>query len=460
MTKLSWLYQTTLCVVGVTALVNRAAANPSDPDTAIGASQPTNARPAIPKRDAASGAEAPTTASSVAQAPPETAASDSDVKPEVPPVGHPAPTNSMGVLTDSIEPSALLPPATVEVTALDTQSAPVAGVQIELRRDRQSVAEGNTSSKWQATTDASGHARFANVPTGSDSQFRVVSNNNGIRYGTRAFPVDSRTGTKVLFHVYPVVKNLRETLIAGRTFVFVEPRDDVLSIEVMHQFHNVGQTVFSADGLSLTLPTNWKAFSTSPTDSDLSVVKSTDGVSLTGAVAPGQHSVAYTFQIPTSNRQRVDLSLNLWPNTAEAQVATLARPGLELEVEGFANASVVQGNAGQPLLVTGQSFSRDKGPPESIQLGIAGLPVVGPGRWVAVACAALLALGSLLLAWRRRQQPVQDNDPSAASARILEELTALERARRLEQVGAETYADTKEILLSAFVRIERLRTNT
>jgi hypothetical protein len=372
------------------------------------------------------------------------------------PANHPVLATAPG---DRIETSESVPPSVIEVRALDPQSMPVAGVHIELSRDRQSVSEGNTSTKWQATTDGSGQATFTRVPSGSDSQYRVVVVNDGARYGSRPFPLESRAGTKVVLHVYPVVRNLKEALVAGRGFFFIEPRDDVLSIEFMQQFHNLGQTVFLADGLTLHLPQGWKAFATNPTDLDLSVVKTTDGVSLLGAIAPGQHSVAFTFQVPSSNRERIQLELDLWSNTAELQVATLARPGLELQVEGFPNAGVSQSSGRQPMLVTGKSFTRSAGPPEAIHVEVAGLPVVGPGRWAASLGAAMLALGAVLAALRKRSAATGDDSRAAARACIVDELAALERAHRNGQVGKETFADTREILLSAFVRIERESVN-
>jgi hypothetical protein len=365
-----------------------------------------------------------------------------------------------GMRADSIETSDSVPPSTIDVTALNAESVPIAGVQLELVRDRQSVSEGNTSAKRQATTDTAGHARFSQLPSGSDSQYRVVTVDQGTRYGTGRFALEKRAGTRVLLHVYPLVKDYKQALIAGRGFVFVEPRDDVLSIEYMHQFHNLGQSVLVADDLALRLPRGWKAFATNPTDADVSLAKTADGVSLVGAIAPGQHSVTFSFQIPSANRERAEIDLNLWPNTAEAQVATLSRPGLELVVEGFPNANPTQGNGRQPLLVTGRSFVRGKGSPEFVHFEIAGLPVIGPGRWVATLAAALLGLWALVGSLNGQKSVMAEGSQAAARARIVDELAAVERARRLGQIGEQAYADTREVLLSAFARIERESLNS
>jgi hypothetical protein len=365
----------------------------------------------------------------------------------------------LGAAEDSFETTATLPARTLEITAIDPQAAPAPGVAIELSRERQSVSEGNSTTKWQGTTDAAGRVRFDDLPVSSDSQYRIVAVSGQHRYGTRPFRVDSKSGTKVVFHVYPIVNQLKESLIAGRTFVFLEPRDDVLAVEVMAEFHNLGQTVLTAEVMSLTLPVGWKAFATNPTDPDLAVAKHDAGVALTGSIAPGQHSVSFSYQIASENRARLELDLNLWPNTAEAQIATLSRPGLELQVDGFPNATVVRGNGRQPLLMTGKSFTHDQGPPQALRLEIAGLPVIGPGRWYAVFGAGALVLSALLtFGVRRRGGATTSHDDRMhrdARKRIVQELAALMRAKQEGQVGPETYASTRETLLGALVRIER-----
>ncbi|HEY5959665.1 MAG TPA: hypothetical protein VIV60_24085 [Polyangiaceae bacterium] len=422
--------------------------------------------PADAKQSQASASATPAPASKPTE-PPENENSNGEMVSDEPsPTAHnPADARRQGTATDSIEPSSALPAHTLEVMAIDATSAPAANTHIELLRERQSVSEGNSSMKWEGTTNSAGLLRFNDIPVSTDSQYRITAGSEGHRYGTRSFRIDSKVGTKVIFHVYPVVQKLRESLIAGRTFVFLEPRDDVLSIEFMAEFHNLGQTVLTAEALSLKLPPEWKAFATNPTDADLAVTKTAAGVSLAGCIAPGQHQVAFSFQIPSQNRPRLGLDLDLWPNTAEAQIATLSRPGLELQVEGFPNATVVKGNGRQPMLVTGKSFTHDHGPPQSLRLEVSGLPVIGPGRWYAVLGSAGLALGALLtlgsrLGSKQRVSAYAERTHRAARKRILQELAALMRAKREGRVGPETFAATQESLLEAFVRIERLLEKT
>jgi len=293
------------------------------------------------------------------------------------------------------------------------------------------------------------------VPSGEDSRYRITATTDDITYGTGLFSMEKQAGTKVLFHLYPITKNTNTALFAGETSVFLEPRDDVISIEYFHRFHNLGRTVLAAESFSLHLPNRWKAFSTNPIDPDLSVKAVDDGVSLVGAIAPGQHAVMFAFQIPNSNRDRLRLELDLLPNTANVQVATFPRPGLALDVDGFPRATVNQRNGRRSLLTTERAFANDSAPPEALRLDLSGLPVVGWGRWVATLAALAMASAAILRTLLTPKSAAPGDVRVAAKKRIVDELAALEVAHRRGDLGETAFQDTREILLAAFVRLER-----
>jgi len=392
-------------------------------------------------------------------------------------------TSPVAIPPDRIEPDPAVPVRVIEVATVDPQDRPLSNVRVALVRERQSISEGNSSSLSESVSDSQGKLRFVDVPLGSDTQYRLLAVQGDVRYGTRPFGVDSHSGTRVLFHVYPVIRNVHDALVAGRSFLFIEPRDDVLHIEVFSELHNLGATTWVPDDINIRLPEGWKAFATNPGDPDLHVVKTDQGVSLTGAVTPGQHGMSYSFQIPSNNRSQIDLELALWPNTAEVQVATVTRSGLELEAEGYPAAQVMRSNGQKPMLVTGRSFARDVGgPPKDVHVTLRGLPIVGPGRWVAAALAALLAASALVLA-RRNHVAVAKSDSSfgtdnlavaphdaAASKgqrrgeheaereardRLLDELVSLTSAHRKGLIGTETFEQARQTLVAACVRLER-----
>jgi hypothetical protein len=363
------------------------------------------------------------------------------------PTDHPS-----SVASDSVETSIEISPWTVDVLALDVKSVPAIGVSIELL----SMSDGRIANRWQKHTDASGHARFAEVTPSTSLQYRVTTTSEGSSYGTRPFSLEDHAGAKVLFHVYPITRDPKKSIILGNALIFIEPRDDVLVVEYVQQYQNIGRTVLMANDLKIPLPARWRGFSTSLIDADLSLAEKDNCVMLQGSIAPGQHATVFSFQIPTAATKTVAFDLGLWPGVHQAQVATLARSGLSLDVEGFPAPNQVQGKGGQPLLVSARSFANEDLPPGALRIELDGLPVPGMGRVVAAALAVLIAMGSL---WRARCRPVASSDNEKyrrAKDRIIDELAALERAHQKGLIGKQTYADTRESLLIAFVRLERL----
>lgn len=388
-----------------------------------------------------------------------------------------SPTAMPGALPeDVVAPDPSIAARSIEVTTVDPQNHVLPNIPVLLVRDRQSIAEGNSSSVSTRTSDRDGKVLFTDVPVGSDSQYRLLTQASEAKYGTPPFAVDGRTGMKAVLHVYPQVRNIREALVAGRSFLFVEPRDEVLHVEVFTEWHNLGASVWLPENVELQLPAGWKAFSTNPSDPDLRIEKTDAGVKMLGTVTPGQHSTSFSFQLPSNNRVEVATEIPLWPNTAEAQVATISRSMLEMEVDGYPAAQVMQSNGQKPMLVTGRSYAKDTGgPPSDVRVTLRGLPVVSDGRWVAALAAAALVLGGLGLTWRSRRRvnpPGAKHPPKRAPGamaepglgleaereareRLLEELVGLTRAHRSGEIGNETYEQARQTLLAACVRLER-----
>jgi hypothetical protein len=367
---------------------------------------------------------------------------------------------------DRVEVARDLPANSLEVTVVDAQERRLPDVHLELVRERQSISEGNESSSRSAVSDRSGLVRFEKLDANSETRYRILALRNSVRYGTRSFAVAKDAGLRATFHVYDVTSNIREALVAARTFLFVEPRDEVLQVEVMSELHNLGALVW-APSVELTLPDGWKAFSTNEGDPDVRVEKTSRGVRLVGAVTPGQHAIGYSFQVPTKNRSSVEWLQPLWPHTAETRIATVVRSGLELEVEGYPAAELVQGNNQRPMLMTGRSYGGDaKAPEGDLRVSVRGLPVVGAGRWVAAVIAAVLVAAALLMAWAKGGAKVGAKAPSSnpleveARERLIGELARLTAARREGRIGEQTFLDAQDALVSACVRLERQMATT
>jgi hypothetical protein len=271
--------------------------------------------------------------------------------------------------------------------------------------------------------------------------------------------LDQKVGTKAKIHVFPTVNDLSKALVVARSFWFLEPREEGIYLELFTEFLNLGSNTWSPSGIVLDLPPGATSFSAMGNDPDLVVRQSGDELTLSGAVGPGQHDVTFSFQIPNKNDAEQDFVLPLFPQTAEVRVATVVRPGLSLSVEGYPEPQAARANGQVPILLTSRAYNREGlPPPGDVRLTLAGLPVQGPGRVVAVSMALLLAVGALVgvFAQRRRgYREATNEDVREAKERLLDELAQVSRAHREGQMSEETFVETQQVLVAAAVRLER-----
>jgi hypothetical protein len=95
---------------------------------------------------------------------------------------------------------------------------------------------------------------------------------------------------------------------------------------------------------------------------------------------------------------------------------------------------------------------------KALEISLGGLPVPGPGRWVALLVALGLVLGGVVvrgagskMAGVRGAHP---EEVDAARLLILNELRDLERVRREGTVGPRTYEQARRELVDALARLE------
>jgi hypothetical protein len=136
-------------------------------------------------------------------------------------------------------------------------------------------------------------------------------------------------------------------------------------------------------------------------------------------------------------------------------VLTEASKSMGLEVRGFPPAKHVEGRDGKHLLLTDFAASKP-GQASTIDITLTNLPTQGPGRWIAVLLAVVaLGAGIAYAAQSSDGQLDGDSKKDLAEAReaLLDELVALERARKSGEVGPKTYGRVRASLLDALARI-------
>jgi hypothetical protein len=236
-------------------------------------------------------------------------------------------------------------------------------------------------------------------------------------------------------------------------------RDDIFQFEVMFRVFNMGRVTWVPGDVSFNLPVGAKGFVANESMSDTRAVLTDDRtVELQGTFQPGQHDVTFRFQVPNEHDETADFEIGLPPHMAEVRVMAEAAPGMSLTVAGFDAAEKSAGPDGERLLVTARQLQPGEPEMSSVSIQLSGVPTPGPGRWIAVALAAVIALFGVWTASRTKATLVAPvDDLKRARARLLDELLQLEKAKTAGDIGPSTYENAKKILLNALGRVESER---
>jgi hypothetical protein len=363
---------------------------------------------------------------------------------------------------DSSSPDKQLPAGSIRARIVDPKEAPLGQTEVRLGILHQTIAEGEARDQRSARADAEGWVRFDGLKVGSDFSYRVTVTSGAATYASPPFNLSREFGHSVLLHIYPVVREVSAALVGMRGYVSVEPRDDVFQFEGMFQIFNIGPVTWVPDGVTIELPSGYKAAKGEESMSDVRFETDDDrGLRLEGTISPGQHSASFRFQVPRESGDAATFRLSLPPHVAEQQVITLSAPGMSLNVEGFPAARPATTQNGQRILGTARRLHQGEQQMRSLVISLTGIPGPGPARWVASALAAVVALGGLLFAWQNRAAASQGSLPSLAKADadqakeiLLTELVELEVALKKQQIGPKTYESARRSLLESLARLE------
>jgi hypothetical protein len=352
-----------------------------------------------------------------------------------------------------------LRPGTIEVHIHDGNEQPLTQFPVRLGIMKQDVAEGDSRSQRDGTTDDKGVVVFSGLDVSSAFSYRVTATRDFGTFASEPVRLEPTSGQRVLLHVFPVTHDLRQSFVGMRSIVFVAAREDVFQIEANFQVLNIGKQAWVPDHVKLELPAGAKAFRASDSMKDTRIEKA-DGnsVELLGTFAPGEHEVGFQFQLPNDHTKTKEFRMGLLPHVAEVRVFAERARGMSLRVEGFPEAEPVEARDGTRMLLTAKHMTRGDSTLESVQVGLDNLPVPATGRWYALALAGSIAVLGLFEASRRRPAQTAPRSLPVAERKeaerlILDELVALERLRQNEKIGPQTYREARAELLDALSRL-------
>jgi hypothetical protein len=367
-------------------------------------------------------------------------------------------TQAQAMPQDLSAPAPDLPKGVIEAVIVDGKEQPIVGTDVRLGIMYQSVAEGESRSEKFARTDGSGRVRFEGLSIGNGYSYRVTLKSGAAEYSTTPLNLPEDSGYRVRLHVYPVTHDVSQTYIGLRGIIFIETRDDIFQFQVMMRVLNLGAVTWVPRDVSVSLPRGFKAFGAEKgmTDTRFEVDEGR-GAKLLGTFTPGQHEVSFRFQVPKVRDPSASFELGLLPHVYEMRVIAAASPTMKLDVSGFEEPRVDQTQNGQRVLVTRRLFNA-KEQVSSFSVHLSGLPVPGPGRWIAAVIAALLAASGFgaargYLNFDAPGKLKPDEELVVARELILKELVLVERARQAGDLGPRAHTDARRALIDALARL-------
>jgi hypothetical protein len=346
----------------------------------------------------------------------------------------------------------------IAATIVNQQGMPLAGTQVRLGILFQKIAEGESRSEKFAQTDATGTVRFTDLQKGTDHAYRITVAAGPASYQTAPFNLRQDMGQRVVLHVFPSTPDIEQAMIGMRGYQYIETRDDVFQFEMLFRVFNVGQITWVPKDVIVQLPKGFKAFKAQEgmTDVHFEQVEGV-GARLKGTFAPGQQEASFRFQMPKSNDDSASFHMTLPPHVAEMRIIAEASSAMNLEVEGFQPPVATANQNGQRVLVSVKQLLRRDEEIRDFTATITGIPVPGPGRWVAVLVALCMAIGGALAAQGVFDDAAAGKDVTADKKRareiLLRELVALESARAAEKIGPRSYQQSREHLIDAIARL-------
>jgi hypothetical protein len=363
------------------------------------------------------------------------------------------------------------PGGTISVELRDADDRPVPGEIVTLGILISSIAKGDTRKHVQLTTDEGGRASFSDLETASNIAYRVSCGYQGGAFAAAPFQLPQGKAMHVVLHVYPVTRDIDAALVVGEAAIAAELKDDRIQIDEMFTLYNLGRIAWQPDDVRMTLPTGATAFTAQESMSDQGVDEIDGAAKLRGTFGPGQHSLAFRWQLPWSGDKDVDFDVGLPPHVAIARVLMPASSTIKLTAADFPVAEIRHNNRGQSFLVTERRISPESRRLSSIAMGLHDLPSPGPGRLVA-SLLATIGIGFGLwqslrrtishrrgggtIGHRRDGEGAQEHAPAentvdagAMRQSVLEELALLEKAHTSGDVGPKTYERVRRELIDA-----------
>lgn len=359
-------------------------------------------------------------------------------------------------LSDSSQPDPTVPAGTIIVSVVDPEGQPVPNARVELNSLFQSISEGNTDKRTEKVSGPDGSVTFSDLDLALRYSYQVRVNKDGASYELPAFRL-TQVGQRMVFHVYQTTSDLKRALVGFRGLTYIQMREDSFHISAMYRVMNMSQQTFLPKDITITLPAGAQAIDVETKVGDAGFMRDGKNVKLVGSFPPGTRDLQFSFQLENQNESELHFEMGVPPHLAEQRILVEETPGMELAVPGFDHPESTVGPEQKKVIFAQKIMQPGQAEMSSVRVELSGLPTIGPGRWVAVSVAALIALGGVLFAlFRSRKQSHEETEQEQNAARdvLLNEMKLLELARSTDKIGPRTYEQTKREIMLALARLE------
>ena len=346
-----------------------------------------------------------------------------------------------------------LPAGTIAVEIVDAAGAPVSKQAVQLGVMEQSGGRDGKA----CVTDDMGTCSFDALLTDSKHSYRVNVPYEGARYSSTPFRIEADKGQRVrVVRLATTSDDRRIFQVLGRTII--EFRDGRAHVQQEARLANLGDTtyVFPDGGMSIRLPTGFKAFDSGTVMTDQRLAATDEGLDLSGSIPPGRVDLMWAYDIPVGGASMM-IEQPVPFSTMEYQVISDYVDGMTMEVEGFQVARVHEGGD-RRFLVAGMMRRPGDAPIDPLRIHIRGIPGGGPLPYFAAAIAMIFLILGLWLLFRPLDQTeilakVRDD----RRAELLDEIATLERQRKAESIGPSFYEHRRRELTDEIAIVLRMQ---
>ncbi len=350
-----------------------------------------------------------------------------------------------------------LPVGSLVVSLRDSQDRPIPHAKLSLSELFNTVAKGEKPERiTEREVGDDGTLRIDNLMIGTSTTYRVSSARAGGHYALPRFPLNDKAGKRAVLHVFDASSNIEELSAGMQGVVYVSLKEDVIQVEQLISVFNLGEVAWVPD-VAFKLPAGFKAFNKQDSMNEARVEEVKDhGAALRGTFGPGRNDMDFRYQVPLDGNDKQTITIELPPRVAQMRVMAESSRSMALKVANFPDPQKVT-REGKRLLVTERQVSRSESGQQTIEITLTGLPVQGPGRWIAVLLAIIAGVSGIVYVVRHRDEGEVDddtrNDLIEAREALLSEMVALERAHASGDIGPKSYARVRASLVDALARI-------